>query len=103
MSEKTLEDHGIEFGSKYRDIVSGFEGIAVAVHSYMNGCVQVSLSPKVTKDKKKPESWSFDIQQVEKCSAGHVLPKLRKNREKLSKAAARKPGGAAGPSPEMQH
>ena len=60
----------IELGSKVKDIVSGFEGIATARIEYMNGCVQYYITPKVSKDGELKDGRWFDVQQVEVCSDG---------------------------------
>lgn len=44
---------------------SGFIGIAVARFEFINGCVQYSIVPKVSKDNKIPEEISVDEQSLE--------------------------------------
>lgn len=50
-------------GGRYRDHVSGWEGTATARYEYMNGCVRIEISG-ADKDG-KPESFVFDVQQIE--------------------------------------
>lgn len=50
----------IELGQKVKDTVSGFTGIAVSKHIYLQGCVRVTLQPEVDKDGKLPECQTFD-------------------------------------------
>jgi hypothetical protein len=69
----------IEVGARYRDTVSGWEGVATAVYFYMNGCVRVEISHR-DKDG-KPEGYVFDEQQVEAVAS--------------KKPAAKKPAKAA--------
>jgi hypothetical protein len=57
-------------GTEYRDKVSGFVGIAVAVTEWLNGCVRVTLAPKVDKDGKLPDNMAFDCEQLEPTGGG---------------------------------
>ncbi len=50
----------IELGDEVKDSISGFIGIASAVHVYLDGCVRISVQPKVRKDGKLPENQAFD-------------------------------------------
>lgn len=38
-----IDAHGIEFGEKYRDPASGFEGVVVALYFFEHGCMRVNL------------------------------------------------------------
>lgn len=60
----------VKLGDKYRDKVSGWEGVATARYEYMNGCVRIEISHH-DKDG-KPESFVFDIQQIEAVKAEPV-------------------------------
>ena len=55
----------IKLGDKVRDKVSGFTGIAVARHIYLEGCTRISIQPEIDKDGKLPESMSFDEPLIE--------------------------------------
>ena len=57
----------LTLGEKYRDVVSGWEGVLTARYDYMNGCTRVEISG-ADKDG-KPESFVFDVQQVERVDA----------------------------------
>lgn len=57
-------------GNRYRDAVSKWEGVATARYEYMNGCVRVELSG-CDKDG-KPDSFAFDVEQVEPVDAPPV-------------------------------
>lgn len=61
------EQMELQLGAKYRDKVSGWEGTATARYEYMNGCVRVEIGG-ADKDG-KPESFVFDIQQIEPVEA----------------------------------
>ena len=60
-------------GSKVRDSVTGFEGIAVAETTWLNGCVRVTLQPTIDKDGKVPDSVTFDAPQLVIVEAEKVL------------------------------
>ena len=55
----------IKLGSKVKDTVSGFTGVAVSSHEYLNGCRRVTIQPPVDKDGKLPEVQSFDEPQLQ--------------------------------------
>jgi len=54
----------IELGSECIDLVSGFKGIAVARTVWLNGCARVTLQPKMGKDAKVPDTFTFDEPQI---------------------------------------
>lgn len=55
----------INLGDKVKDVVSGFVGIAVSRHSYLNGCARIGVQPEVDKDGKLPEYETFDEPQLQ--------------------------------------
>jgi hypothetical protein len=55
----------IKLGHEYKDVISGFTGIAIAKTEWINGCVRVTLSPKLDKDGKFQDSVCLDIEQLE--------------------------------------
>lgn len=59
----------IQLGKKVRDIVTGFEGIAVAEVKYLNGCLQYGVKPKAA-DNKMPDVIYIDVQQLETINDG---------------------------------
>lgn len=65
----------IILGKKYRDVVTGFAGIAVSRHEYLNGCVRISLQPSELQDGKPIDSVSFDLEQLVLEGDGVTLPK----------------------------
>lgn len=65
----------IKLGERYRDTVSGWEGIATARYEYMNGCVRIEISAK-DKDG-KPEGFVFDHQQIEAAKGDTVKVERR--------------------------
>ena len=60
-----MKKSNVKLGDKARDTVSGFEGVAVSEHIYLNGCRRVSLQPAVDKSGKLPAIESFDDPQLE--------------------------------------
>jgi len=75
----------IQLGSKVRDTVSGFTGIASGRSEFMYGCARILIEPdKLDKDGKTMEAGWFDEQRVE------VIQELK---PKVSKASAATSGG----------
>ena len=54
----------ISLGSKVRDSITGFTGIATSRTEYLYGCVHVGISPQELKDGKPIEVQWFDEQRV---------------------------------------
>lgn len=54
-----------KLGLEVKDVVSGFTGVVVAKHTYINGCERLTVQPKVDKDGKLPEEKTFDEPQLE--------------------------------------
>lgn len=62
----------IELGCDVKDKVSGFIGVAVAKHSYLNGCTRITVQPKIDNDGKLPASETFDEPQLEIISSNKI-------------------------------
>ena len=60
----------IKLGSKVKDIVTGFTGIAVARLECLNKCIQYEVIPKVDKDNKKEKSEWIDEEQLKVIGKG---------------------------------
>lgn len=64
-------------GHKFRDRVSGYEGVAESVSFDLYGCVQVALRPAVVHDDKEgpklPDGRWFDASRLEKTSKKRVM------------------------------
>lgn len=59
------DGHGdITFEREYRDRITGFRGICVAVARYVSGCDQVLLVPRVGEDGKASEGSWFDDERL---------------------------------------
>ncbi len=68
-----------ELGKKYKDRISGFEGVAVGYVEYLTGCHQVLLSRAVNDDGSINTTW-FDIDRVEELSEPKVVLPTRADR-----------------------
>ena len=60
----------IELGQKVKDKVTGFTGIATARIEYLNGCVQILVTPKMATPKKGetqeyPTATYVDVEQLD--------------------------------------
>jgi hypothetical protein len=55
----------IRLGQIVRDKVSGFKGVAVSEHTYLNGCSRFTIQPLVDKEGKLPDTQTFDEPQLE--------------------------------------
>lgn len=53
-----------EIGTEYRDPISGFQGVAVALTVWQFGCMRVALQPRVDKDGKYVDTQTFDDPQL---------------------------------------
>lgn len=59
-----------KLGSRLRDKVSGFVGIASSRIEYLSGCVQYCLVPGVDKDGKYVDGHYIDVQRLEVVDEG---------------------------------
>lgn len=55
----------VQFGTKAKDIITGFTGIVTGRTHYISGCSQLLLVPGLDKDGKLQEGAWFDEQRVE--------------------------------------
>jgi hypothetical protein len=74
----------IELGDEVQDTITGFKGIAIARHTYLQGCDRISVQPKVNKEGKNQDSVAFDEPQLKV-----IKPKAHK------RDTTQKPGGVA--------
>ncbi len=61
-------------GDQARDQVTGFKGIIVARSTYLFGCVQVCLSPKIGEDGTYREAHWFDEPRLQVVRRGAASP-----------------------------
>ena len=77
-----MEKVKVTLGDTVKDTVSGFEGVAVSKHLYLNGCARISVQPKYNKkDQKLPDSQTFDE------------PQLKIMKKKTVPQGSKRPGG----------
>lgn len=62
---KQDEMKDFKLGKEYKDKISGFIGVAVAKTEWINGCVRITLQPKLDKDGKIQDNVCLDIEQLE--------------------------------------
>jgi len=55
----------ISMGDRVRDIVTGFTGVVIGRTSYINGCEQVLVQPRIDDNGKCPEGLWIDVDRVE--------------------------------------
>ena len=64
----------IQLGDKVRDRVTGYEGIATSKTEFLNGCIQIEVTPRLKKGTNmKPEDIlgiGIDLGQLDKVSDG---------------------------------
>lgn len=64
MSTSAPATSAIAFGATYKDVITGFAGVAVGHTTYISGCSQVLLAPPVKPDGALAESQWFDQQRL---------------------------------------
>ena len=55
----------VKLGSKVRDMINGFEGVAVARADYLYGCVRVLVEPQTLRDGNPIDAQWWDEQRLE--------------------------------------
>jgi hypothetical protein len=71
----------IKLGSKVRDIVTGFQGVAVARVEYLTGCEQIGIAPPVDQEGKVREAQYFDFTRLEVLDDSNVMNQLQPARD----------------------
>lgn len=66
----------VKLRDEVQDEISGFKGIAVACHIYLQGCTRITLQPKVGKDGKLPEHRTFDEPNLKVTKANKLPDKV---------------------------
>lgn len=61
----TVGERAPLLGTKCRDMISKFEGIAESYHQYITGCDRYMLQPELDKDGKWQEGKFFDVNRLE--------------------------------------
>ncbi|MCK9567416.1 hypothetical protein M0R72_00535 [Candidatus Pacearchaeota archaeon] len=66
----------VKLGVLCRDIVTGFEGIAVAKTDWLSGCIRFTLQPQtMTKEGAPKDAQAFDVEQLEVVGKGVQIKK----------------------------
>ena len=87
----------INLGDEVKDKVTGFKGIAVAVTTWLNGCVRVTITPEgLDKEGKVKTSESFDEEQLTLIKAGKVAAVKTRAEQPVAVPKAK----SGGPKPE---
>lgn len=60
----------IKLGQKVRDAVTGVTGIAVSIHTYLQGCRRITIQPPMAADGKVPDSYTVDEPQIDVVDDG---------------------------------
>ena len=60
----------ITLGDRVKDIITGFEGVAIAKVEYLNGCIQYQVRPTGLKDGQPRDAHWIDISQLGHSPAG---------------------------------
>jgi hypothetical protein len=63
----------ITLGKKFKDRVTGFEGVATGFCTYITGCSQVLLAPEISADGSLRDSPWFDQQRLEEQPGDAVV------------------------------
>ena len=54
----------IEMGDEVKDTITGFKGVVTGTASYITGCDQALVSPKIKKDGTLTEAHWFDVMRI---------------------------------------
>lgn len=65
-------------GDKVHDKITGFEGIVIGRHQWLNNCNTYSVKPQTLKDGAPQESHSFDEPQLKLVQCDIIEPGNRK-------------------------
>lgn len=64
----------IGLGDRVKDPITGFTGIAVAVTTWLHGCIRIAVQPESVQDGKPAEDRYFDQSQLVLIDAGIHKP-----------------------------
>lgn len=83
----------IELGDVVKDLISGFQGVAICCSTWLNGCQRWTIQPEsMTKEGACKPAETFDAQQLE------VVKKYKVASVPVSAPLSARPGGPR-PSP----
>lgn len=66
----------IRLGDEVRDRITGFQGVVVAKHTYLEGCARFTVQPPIDNEGKLPESHTFDEVILEVTASQKVKIKI---------------------------
>lgn len=64
----------VNLGDKVRDRITGVDGIAVGITTWLYGCRRVTIQPQEHKDGKPIDMVTFDEPQLEIVQTGVITP-----------------------------
>ncbi len=70
----------LKLGQKVKDIITGFEGIAVSRVEYLTGCAQIGVTPSVGNDGKIPDTQYFDHTRLVVLTKESVMESVNQDR-----------------------
>lgn len=62
----------IQLGRTYKDVITGFQGVATGYVQYITGCNQVLLAPRA-EGGSAPDSHWYDEQRVEQVGTARIV------------------------------
>jgi len=77
LEEKKIDMKNVKLGTRMRDTVTDFEGIAIARVEFLNGCIQYMLKPKIDKEGKSQDAIAVDSQQLIIIDDGILTPEKK--------------------------
>lgn len=86
----------IELGDTVKCRYTGFKGVAVHRTTFVNGCVQFGIAPRVGRDGKYIEETEIDEESLE------IVKKARKPKPKEKVIPFSLPGGRSKPASKMR-
>ncbi len=63
----------VRLGDEVKDTITGFKGVAICRHTYLQGCDRITVIDKSTKDKPEPTELNFDEPQLIVTKAKKVV------------------------------
>lgn len=81
----------ITLGCRAKDDISGFSGIVIAITTWLNGCVRVTIQPQELREGKRIETDTFDIEQVVYLGVGTKINSVPSGGDRPSIGRAKDP------------
>ncbi|HUW00818.1 MAG TPA: hypothetical protein VMW08_00565 [Acidimicrobiales bacterium] len=73
-----MDEHGIEWGVRYRDPASGFEGEPTGLYFFKHGCLRVALRG-VNRTTGEPAEFTFDAPELVAVETAEPVPAGSRN------------------------